>query len=92
MNQRPRRGVRLLNHGKGSAVEPAARAPGGSEIRQLPHSYIGAFRQVSGQGQLLAASPRFEVRHACHRVNHSLCMSIRSDRFVLHRVARSSAK
>jgi hypothetical protein len=52
--------VRLLNHGKGIAVEPAARAPGGSEIRQLPHSYIGAFRQVSGQGQLLAASPRFE--------------------------------
>lgn len=40
----------------------AARAPGGSEIRRLPHSYIGAFRQVSGQGQLLTASPRFEVR------------------------------
>jgi hypothetical protein len=72
--------VRLLNHGKGIAVEPAARAPGGSEIRQLPHSYIGAFRQVSGQGQLLAASPRFEVRNACHRRLRDVmgpgCMSI----------------
>jgi hypothetical protein len=29
----------------------AAEVPGGSEIRQLPHSYIGAFRQAGGQGQ-----------------------------------------
>ena len=29
----------------------SAGVPGGSENRQLPHSYIGAFRQASGQGQ-----------------------------------------
>jgi hypothetical protein len=38
-----------MNH----PLNPGTRggSPGGSEIRQLPHSYIGAFRQAGGQGQ-----------------------------------------
>jgi hypothetical protein len=60
----PRTRAHVRGRIKGIAVELAARAPGGSEIRQLPHSYIGAFRQVGGQRQLLAASPRFEVRYS----------------------------